>query len=102
MKPAAIIEESQQQRADDALAGLVPSEATDHAVSGPRMFDLDHRGHAGLVGSTPRLRDDAAGPGALKSREPLQRFRVIARGRREVNGRLHLRQETFERLASRR
>ena len=91
-----VVVQPEQQRADDALAALVPAEAGDDAIGGADVLDLDHGALAGLVAGAGRLGDDAVEARALEAIEPLGRERAIARHRSQVNRRHTLAEQGFE------
>ena len=99
MQPSLVVEQSEQQRADDVGFLLVPAKTGDHAVGGARVLDLEHRALAGLIRRVLRLRDHAVEARALEALQPLGRDLAIAGHRRQIDRRRDLRQQLLERRA---
>src|SRR5262245_53826573 len=91
-----VIVETEEQRANGVVTALVPSESGDNAIGGARVLDLEHRTRAGHVRLRVRLGNDAIEAGTFKTFEPLRGNLAIACHRRQVDRRLHLREETLE------
>jgi ATP-dependent DNA ligase len=79
LQPAAIVEQPEQQGADEQiLSVLVPAKARNDAVGGPRVLHLDHGALAREIGGLYRFGDHAVEPGALEALEPVDGEIVIA------------------------
>src|SRR4051794_37255474 len=89
LEDACIVVQAEQERADDACAGLVPAKAGDDALGGARVLDLDHRALARLVRLAGRFGDYAVQARALELREPLGSRLALARRGGEVNRGFH-------------
>ena len=87
MQHALVVEQPEQQRADDIRRLLVPAESGDHAIGGARVLDLEHRALAGLIRRVFRFRDHAVEARAFEALQPFGGDRAIARHRREVDRR---------------
>jgi len=83
---ALLVEQAEQQRADQASVGGV-AEAADHAVGGAQAFHLHHRPLARLIGLVELLGDDAVELAAAGASQPLLRIGAPARGRRQAQPR---------------
>ena len=93
MQASLVVEQSEQQRADDVGSLLVPAETRDHAIGGAGMLDLEHRALAGLIRGVFRFRDHAVKARALEALQPFGGDLAVARHRREVDRRLDVRQQ---------
>src|SRR5688572_27140726 len=93
-----VVIEPEQQRSDGVPAALVPAEPGDHALRRSRVFDLDHRALARLIGEIRRFRDYAVETRAFEAGEPVHGERAIARHRRQVNRRADVAQQLLELL----
>ena len=81
LQHAAIVIQTEQQRAHRVFSALVPAEARNDAISCARVLDFDHRALARLIRDVRRLGDDAVETGAFEARQPFAarslRSRVI-------------------------
>src|SRR5262249_2038954 len=72
LERACTIKKPEQQGADlRALALLVPTESSDHAVTFALMLNLEHHPLVRLVSPRDRLRDDTVEPRTLEGAEPI-------------------------------
>ena len=88
MQCAAMVVQSEQQRADECvLAVLVPSKAGHDTVGRARVLHLDHGALARLVASVFGFGDHTVEAGPLETRQPLRRRPCVARHGRQVDRR---------------
>ncbi len=81
LQRSGIIEEAKQQRADVALADLVPAETGDDAVTVTLVLDLEHHSLIRLIGSVHMFGDDAIESGSLEAAKPIRGYsRVVGCG----------------------
>ena len=99
MQRALVVEQAEQQRADDVRRLLVPAKSAHHAIGGSRVLDLEHRPLAGLIRRLFRLGNHPVEAGAFETLQPLGRHCAIACHRRQVERRLDVREQLFERVA---
>ena len=71
LQRACIIKKPQQQRADIALARLVPTKTGHNAIAVAFVFDLKHHPLVRLVDPCNGLRDHPIEAGALESAKPV-------------------------------
>ena len=97
MQGATVVVQAEEERSDQrVLSLLVPPKSSHHTVGRPRVLDLDHRALARLVGSGLRLRNHAIEARSFELLEPVRGNRRVARHRRQVNRRRHVRKRCFE------
>src|SRR5436190_19440231 len=71
LQRAVVVIQAEQKRSDGVLAALMPAKSGDHAVGGARVFDLEHRALARLIGGVSGFRHDAVEPGPFEAVEPV-------------------------------
>ena len=96
LQHASIVIQAEQQRPDDVVSALVPTEAGNDAVRSASMLHLDQHALARLIRNLRRLRNHAIQAGALEVLEPLRGDTAISRHRRDVNGRLNVAETLLE------
>ena len=101
LQGAGVVMETEEQRADrDALVPLVPAESGDDAIAFARVLHLQHDALVGLVDAGLRLRHHTVEAGTLESPEPVGGDDAVARRWRQMDRRLCVPENGFERSAT--
>jgi hypothetical protein len=97
---AAALVETEQQRADRTLIGLMRAIACDDAVGRTDVLDLEHDTFVGLIRHVEWLRYDAVEPGSLELVEPPLGERVVPRRGGDMDGCRWLRELGHEHITA--
>jgi hypothetical protein len=100
LQRARVVEQTEQERADQILVALlVPTKASHHAVTVAFVLYLQHHPLVGLVGAVARLRHHSVQAGAFEAREPIGGHDRVGGSGRQVQGRSARLQDLFQLLA---
>src|SRR5690348_1553256 len=97
LEHAAVVIETEQERAHRILAALVPAKSRHDAVGRACMLDLDHCALAWQVSARLQLCNHAIEAGTFEARQPVHRNGAIACGGCDVHRWLDPGEQFFER-----